>query len=323
MTSQSARGPLLVIVGPTAAGKTAFSIELALALQTEVITADSMQVYKGMDIGTAKPTVTERRGIVHHGIDLVEPYESFNVTDFRHYARDVIADMHGRNLLPILAGGTGFYVQAVLEDFPFPGGDSDWDLRHRLEAEAERIGRAALHARLSSVDPITAGRLHPNDLRRVVRALEVYERTGTTLSEHIARREQKEPLYDALLFGLTRPREQLYERINARVHEQIEAGLIEEVQAVLARSGGGDAGDAHGIAMKGLGYKEIIAYLQGDATLEEAITLLQRDTRHFARRQLTWFRGDKRIQWIDLSEYDSMKEAIRPVLDAVAQRWSD
>src|SRR5690625_2914653 len=172
--------PLLVIVGPTAAGKTAFSIELALALGTEVITADSIQVYRGMDVGTDKPTESERRGVIHHGIDLVDPSQLFNVADFRRYARDVIADMHGRGLLPILAGGTGFYIQGVLEDFPFPEGDSDWELRRRLEAEAERIGRPALHARLAEIDPDTAARLHPNDLRRVVRALEVYRRTGET-----------------------------------------------------------------------------------------------------------------------------------------------
>lgn len=313
--------PLIVIVGPTAAGKTAFSIELALALGTEVITADSMQVYRGMDIGTDKPTPDERRGVVHHGIDLVEPSELFNVSDFRQYARKTIANMHARGLLPILAGGTGFYVQAVLEDFDFPAGDSDWELRRRLEAEAEQYGRDALHARLAQVDPDSAVRLHPNDVRRVVRALEVYERTGSTLSEHIARREEAEPLYDALMFGLIRPREQLYERINARVLEQIEAGLVDEVQTLLQRSTHATAADAHGIAMKGLGYKEIIGYLEGRYGLEQAVEGLQRATRHFARRQLTWFRADKRIQWLDLTEFETTADAIGPVLRAVEQRW--
>lgn len=332
--------PLLIVVGPTAAGKTAFSIELALALGTEVITADSMQVYRGMDIGTAKPDVAERRGVVHHGIDLVEPYELFNVADFRRYARAVIADMHSRGLLPILAGGTGFYVQAVIEEFLFPDGVADWELRRALEEEAERIGRPAIHARLAEVDPDSAARLHPNDLRRVVRALEVFETTGSTLSEHIRRREQAEPLYDVLIFGLNRPREDLYERINNRVHEQIAAGLIDEVRSVMKRTKDasaqkgtvgssaivtGDAevpkSDAHAVAMKGLGYKEIIGYLEGRYSLDEAVELLQRDTRHFARRQLTWFRADKRIRWLDLSEYDSMKEAILPVLETVRERW--
>lgn len=311
--------PLLVIVGPTAAGKTTFSIELALALGTEVITADSIQVYRGMDIGTDKPTPSERRGVIHHGIDLVDPSQLFNVTDFRRYARDVIADMHGRGLLPILAGGTGFYIQGVLEDFPFPEGETDWDLRRRLEAEAERVGRDVLHARLAEVDPDRAAQLHPNDLRRVVRALEVYERTGSPLSEHIARREAAEPIYDALLFGLYRPRERLYARIDARVHEQIEAGLVDEVRAVWEQ--GTDENDAHGVAMKGLGYKEIIGYLEGRYDLDEAVALLQRDTRRFARRQLTWFRADKRIRWIDVDAYDSMAQAVEPVLQAVRERW--
>lgn len=315
--------PLLIIVGPTAAGKTAFSIELALALKTEVITADSMQVYRKMDIGTAKPTLAERKGVVHHGIDLVETYEPFNVTDFRRYARNVIADMHSRGLLPVLAGGTGFYVQAVIEQFLFPAGDADWTLRHKLEAEAEKIGRQALHDRLAAIDPETARRLHPNDLRRVVRALEVYERTGTTLSEHIRRRKQAAPLYDILMFGLTRPREQLYERINERVHEQIKAGLIDEVRNVMEQGHSlqGVELDAHQVAMKGLGYKEIVGYLKGQYSLDEAIALLQRDTRRFARRQMTWFRADKRIRWLDLSRYDSLKDAIEPVLQAVREKW--
>lgn len=332
--SPQPRPPLIVIVGPTATGKTEFAVELALALRTEVITADSMQVYRGMDIGTAKPTEAERRGVVHHGVDLVEPYEPFNVTDFRDYARGVIADMHRRGLVPILAGGTGFYVQAVLEDFPFPEGDSDWDLRRRLEAEAEEIGREALHARLAAVDPVTAARLHPNDLRRVVRALEVYERTGETLSSHIARRKQTPPLYDVLMYGLTRPREQLDERIDARVHDQIAAGLVDEVGAVLQRRGPDGGGseakdgtssrsrdDAHGVAMKGLGYKEIVEYIEGRATLEEAVARLQRDTRRFARRQMTWFRADKRIRWLDLSKYDSIRAATAPVLAEARRRW--
>src|SRR5690625_2285904 len=308
--------PLLVIVGPTAVGKTAFCIDLAERLPAEIVTADSMQVYRGMDIGTAKPTEEERRGVPHHGIDLVEPDEQCNVADYRRHALKAIAAIHERGKLPILSGGTGLYVRAVVDEFLFPERGADWDLRRGLEEEVQRIGRPALHARLQAVDPETAARLHPNDLRRVVRALEVYERTGRPLSEHLREARGKGSRFDLLMFGLTRPREELYARINDRVHEQIRSGLVEEVAAMLER--GLDEDD---VSMKGLGYKEIIGYLKGRYGLDEAITLLQRDTRHYARRQLTWFRADKRIQWIDLSYYESLDDAIAPVIDAIEQRW--
>lgn len=308
--------PLLVIVGPTAVGKTAYCIELALRLRTEIVTADSMQVYRGMNIGTAKPDAEEQRGIPHHGIDLVDPDEECNVADYRQHALESIASIHERGMLPILTGGTGLYIRAVVDEFLFPERGADWALRRRLEEEAEQAGRPALHARLRAVDPETAARLHPNDLRRVVRALEVYERTGRPLSEHLREARGKGSPFDLLMFGLTRPRHELYERINARVHEQIRAGLVEEVSALLER--GLDEDD---VSMKGLGYKEIIAYLKGRCTLEEAITILQRDTRHYARRQLTWFRADKRIQWLDMSRYDTVEDALTPVIDQVRLRW--
>jgi len=308
--------PLLVIVGPTAVGKTAFCIELAQRVPAEVVTADSMQVYRGMDIGTAKPTPAERRGVPHHCIDLVDPEEECNVADYRRHALEAIAAIHRRGKLPILSGGTGLYVRAVVDDFLFPDRGADWELRRRLEEEAQRLGRAALHARLKEVDPETAARLHPNDLRRVVRALEVYERTGRPLSEHLKEARGKESMFDLLMFGLTRPREELYERINRRVLEQIEAGLVDEVAALMRR--GLDEDD---VAMQGLGYKEIIGYLKGRMSLEEAIRVLQRDTRHYARRQLTWFRADKRIQWLDLSSFPSFLAAVDYVVEAVRRRW--
>lgn len=308
--------PLLVIVGPTAVGKTAFCVELAQRLPAEIVTADSMQVYRGMDIGTAKPTDEERRGVPHHGIDLVDPDEECNVADYRGHALAAIGAIHERGKLPILSGGTGLYVRAVVDEFLFPERGADWEFRRRLEKEAERLGRPALHARLQAVDPETAARLHPNDLRRVVRALEVYERTGRPLSEHLREARGKASPFDLLMFGLTRPREELYARINDRVHEQIRAGLVEEVAALLER--GLDEND---VSMKGLGYKEIIGYLKGRYSLDEAITMLQRDTRHYARRQLTWFRADKRIQWIDLSEYNDLTSAMARVYGAVVRRW--
>jgi len=312
----SGRPPLLVVVGPTAVGKTAFCVLLGQRLRAEVVTADSMQVYKGMDIGTAKPSFAERGGVPHHCLDLVEPGEPFNVADYRRHAHAAIAAIHARGRLPILTGGTGLYVRAVVDDFLFPDRGADWELRRRLEQEAERVGRAALHARLAQVDPETAARLHPNDLRRVVRALEVYERTGRPLSEHLRAARTREPQFDLLMYGLTRPREELYARINRRVEEQIRQGLVYEVQALMAR--GLDEDD---VAMQGLGYKEIIGYLKGRYSLEEAIRILQRDTRHYARRQLIWFKADPRIQWLDVSAFPSLEAATEPVVAAVLARW--
>lgn len=308
--------PLLVIVGPTAVGKTEFCIELARRLPAEIVTADSMQVYRGMDVGTAKPTEAERGGVPHHGIDLAEPDEEFNVADYRRHALAAIAAIHARGKLPILSGGTGLYVRAVVDEFLFPEKGADWAFRRRLEAEAERVGRPAIHARLRAVDPETARRLHPNDLRRVVRALEVYERTGRPLSEHLREAEGKGSPFDLLMFGLTRPREELYARINQRVHEQIRAGLVEEVASLLKR--GLDEND---VSMKGLGYKELIGHLHGRYGLDEAVTVLQRNTRHYARRQMTWFRADQRIQWLDLSEFADLDAAVARVFAAVVRRW--
>lgn len=312
----SARPPLLVIVGPTAVGKTAYCVLLGQALRAEIVTADSMQVYRGMDIGTAKPPPEERGGVPHHCLDLVDPRDAFNVADYRRHALAAIADIHRRGRLPILTGGTGLYVRAVVDDFLFPDRGADWELRRRLEEEAARLGRAALHARLAQVDPETAARLHPNDLRRVVRALEVYQRTGRPLSQHLREARARQPRFDLLMFGLTRPREELYARINRRVEEQIAAGLVEEVRRLMAQS----LDEGH-VAMQGLGYKEIIGYLKGRWSLQEAIRILQRDTRHYARRQLIWFKADPRIQWLDLSQYPSLQAATAPVVAAVRARW--
>lgn len=308
--------PLLVVVGPTAVGKTEFCVLLGQAMDAEIVSADSMQVYRGMDIGTAKPTEAERGGVPHHCLDIVDPRDAFNVADYRRCALQAINGIHSRGRLPILSGGTGLYVRAVVDEFLFPDRGADWELRRRLEEEAERYGRAALHARLAAVDPETAARLHPNDLRRVVRALEVYERTGRPLSDHLREAKSREPRFDLLMFGLTRPREELYARINARVDEQIRRGLVEEVEALMEQ--GLDEGD---IAAQGLGYKEILAFLKGRTSLEEAVRVLKRDTRHYARRQLIWFKADPRIRWLDLSGYDSLAAATVPVIEAVRRRW--
>ena len=307
--NESGRGaaekrPLVVIVGPTAVGKTEFSILLALRVNGEVVTADSMQVYRGLDIAAAKPTKEQMRGVVHHLIDVRDPDEEFNVAEYRLLAQRAIASIHEKGRLPVLSGGTGLYVKAVLDEFLFPDEGADPALRAELEREAARTGPAALHDRLKAVDPASAARIHPHDVRRVVRALEVYVRTGVPLSEHLKVKAAPAPPYETLMFGLTRPRDELYRRIEERVDDQIRMGLIEEVKGILARYG------EPKVARQALGFKEIASYLKGECTLEEAVYLLKRDTRRFAKRQYTWFRKDPRIKWIRLDEFGSLEEAV-------------
>lgn len=299
------RLPIVVIVGPTAVGKTALAVDLALAFETEIVTADSMQVYRGMDIGTAKPTPQEQRGVPHHLIDVCDPDRLFNVAEYRDLAHEAIASIHAKGRVPIVAGGTGLYVKAVLDEFLFPDEGPDYDVRHELETYVQKHGELALHARLAQVDPATANRVHPNDVRRVVRALEVYQTTGRPLSAHLKEIANSSSRYRALQIGLKRPRPSLYGRIEARVDEQIRSGLIEEVRVLTQRF------PQMPIAQQALGYKEIIRYLDGEASLEEAVTLIKRDTRRFAKRQFTWFNRDERIRWFDLEERtaDSLEPA--------------
>lgn len=304
MSLQRKAPPLVILVGPTAVGKTAIAIELALRLQGEVVTADSMQVYRGMDIGTAKPTIAERRGVPHHMIDLVTPDQSFNVARYRDLAHRVIADIYERGRLPIVSGGTGLYVRALLEEFQLPAPGAAPEIRSRLEAEAERLGKAALHERLATLDPPTAARLHPNDVRRVIRALEVLEVTGKPLSQHLAEAEARPPRYQPISVGLTRPRDELYRRIDRRVDLLMDAGLLEEVRSLTEQY------TLNRTARQGLGYKEMIAYLEGECTFDEAIERLKRETRRYAKRQLTWFRRDRHVRWFDLSSYPSEASAI-------------
>jgi len=296
--------PLVVIVGPTAVGKSKIAIGLALRLDGEVVTADSMQVYRGLDIGTDKPPASERQGVPHHLVDVLDPDQRFNVAEYRDLAHQVIAEIHARGRLPILSGGTGLYVKAVLDEFLFPDEGADYELRTRLEKEAELHGREALHRRLAEIDPPTARRLHPNDVRRVIRALEVYETTGRALSEHLASATAPAPRYRAVMIGLTRPRDVLYRRIEARVDRQIQSGLVDEVRRLMERYG------ELPVARQALGYKEITAYLTGQCSLERAVEILKRDTRRFAKRQFTWFRKDHRIRWFDLEELGTHERAL-------------
>lgn len=296
--------PILVIVGPTAVGKTKLSIRVAQLVDGEIISADSMQVYRNMDIGTAKPTVEERQGVPHHLIDIVPPSRDFTVAEYQELAEKVIADINARGKVPILTGGTGLYIRAVIDGFDFPGSE-DLDLRKKLAAYAKEHGREALHARLAEVDPSTAQRLHPNDLRRVIRAMEVYHLTGIPLSQHLARQENRIQRHPAIMFGLTRDRHKLYERCDQRVDQMLKDGLLDEVKQLL------DLGfDPRSTSLQAIGYKELIGYLQGEYDFDEAVRLLKRNTRRYAKRQFTWFRRDPRIRWINLDEL-TWEEAAR------------
>jgi len=293
------RPPLLVLVGPTAVGKTALSLELAAAFNAEIISGDSMQVYKGMDIGTAKLPLAERAGIPHHLIDIMEPDEPFSASRFQQLCAEKIAEIHGRGKLPFLVGGTGLYVESVCYGYDFQGDSGDEALRERLRQYALEHGEQALHDRLASVDPASAARIHPRDVRRVVRALEVWETTGRTLSESQAqqRGDSKPSPYRLCLIGLTMDRAVLYRRIDERVDAMLKEGLAREVRSLL------EAGIPRtAVSMQGLGYKEIAAYLQGEMDEAAAIATLKRDTRHFAKRQLSWFRHMKELVWVDLTE---------------------
>lgn len=300
--------PILVIVGPTAVGKTDLSIALAQRLDGEIISADSMQIYKGLDIGTAKPTASERQGIPHHMLDIVEPSLEFSVAEYQAMVEEILADLASRDKVPILTGGTGLYIRAVLEGFLLGTEGKNDTLRAHFHHVAETQGNEALHLRLQAVDAKTAARLHPNDLRRVIRALEVYETTGTPLSEHISRQKELGPRHASVKFGLLRDRSRLYHRIDLRVDAMLAQGLLEEVEQLL------EQGLAHdSTAMQALGYKELVGYLLGQYDLQEATRLLKRDTRRYAKRQMTWFGRDETIMWLDL-DILSQDEAVDKIV---------
>ncbi len=287
--------PLLILTGPTAAGKTALSIRAAKAFDGEIISADSMQVYRGMDIGSAKITKEEMDGVPHHLIDVLSPDEPFHVVKFKELARAAMEDIYRRGRLPIVTGGTGFYIQALLYDIDFTENDADPSCREKLEALAKEKGASYLHGLLAERDPEAAREIHENNIKRVIRALEFYEKTGTPISAHNAAEREKKSPYRFAYVVLTRDRAELYERIDRRVDLMLEAGLVEEVKRLKAM------GYHRGmVSMQGLGYKEILSYLEGERSLEEAVYILKRDTRHFAKRQLTWFKRERETDWLVL-----------------------
>ena len=294
--------PLIAVVGPTASGKTALAVELALYFGGEVVSADSMQVYKRMDIATAKPDEAEKKGVPHHLIDLIEPDgAAFSVAQYARRAHAAIADIAARGRVPILAGGTGLYIDAVIDNIDFSNIRSDESVRAELRALADAHGNDYMLGLLREADPELAASLHPNNLGRILRALEVYRVTGVPMSEHQRRSRQMPARYDVCMIGLNfTDRAMLYDRVNRRVDLMMERGLLDEARAVSAV--------CRGTALQAIGYKELIPYLDGDAPLEEYVNHLKQSTRRYAKRQLSWFRRDARIVWLMVDKSESLRE---------------
>ena len=309
--------PLIILTGPTAVGKTELSIALAKAIGGEIISADSMQVYKYMDIGTAKIRPEEMKGVPHHLIDVLEPDEAFNVAVFKEMAKQTVEEIYERGHIPVIVGGTGFYIQALLYDIDFSEEDSDQEIRSELELIAKEKGSEYLHACLAEVDPESAEQIHHNNIKRVIRALEYQRMHGEKISVHNERERQKESPYQFLYFVLTHDRQVLYERIEKRIDRMIEDGLVSEVDKLLKMGYNPEL-----VSMQGLGYKEFVPYLMGKCTLDDSIYVLKRDTRHFAKRQLTWFRREKDVRWLDKSSLTSEKEILNKILDTIKEEWS-
>ena len=294
------KSPLICIVGPTAVGKTEIAIQLAQHLDAEIVSLDSRQIYREMDIGTAKPIPEQQRAVPHHLIDCVDVDQTFSVAEYQRLADTAIAEIRERGKRTMAVGGAGLYFRGIIDGL-FDGPGADAEIRAKLQREADEHGNVALHERLRRCDPETANRVHPNNLVRVIRALEVYELTGKPISSLQQQWKMNEPRYPFRAFGLNMPRETLYQRIEERVNRMVEAGLIEEVKGLL------DQGCPRNcVAMQSFGYKELIDYLDGKRTLDEAISLLKQNTRRFAKRQLTWFRNDPRIEWLDTSQFSSI-----------------
>ncbi|WP_025718192.1 tRNA (adenosine(37)-N6)-dimethylallyltransferase MiaA [Paenibacillus sp. 1-18] len=314
MTAAS-KPKLLVLVGPTAVGKTKLSIEMARQFDAEIISGDSMQVYRHMDIGTAKISKQEMEGIKHHLIDIHEPEYPYSVAAFQEDCRRLIPDIHARGKLPFIVGGTGLYVESVCYEYRFSEVGADEAFRQEQLDYADQFGAEALHARLQAVDPESARRLHPNDRRRVVRALEIYHVSGTTLSSQLASQKKESP-YQLCIVGLTMDRQMLYKRIEDRIDGMLDQGLVAEVASLMERGVRSDA-----ISMQGLGYKEISSCLRGEVSLEEAVTWLKRDTRHFAKRQLSWFRHMKDIQWVDVTDFGNFSALAAQIHEIIAGKF--
>ena len=307
--------PMIILTGPTAAGKTELSIKLAEAVGGEIISADSMQVYKKMNIGTAKIMPEEMDGIPHYLVDELEPDEEFHVVRFQQMAKRAAEKIYEKGKIPIVVGGTGFYIQALLYDIDFSEEDADRGYRDRLKKLAEEKGNGYLHRMLAEVDPESAQAVHENNIKRVIRALEFYEKTGTKISMHNEQERTKESRYNFVYFVLTHERKILYDRINQRVDRMIEAGLIDEVRQLACEGYTKDM-----VSMQGIGYKEVFDYLEGKRDLAETAERIKKDTRHFAKRQLTWFRREKEVTMINRQDYRMEDEILAFMLEKIREK---
>lgn len=297
--AEDKKKPLIILTGPTGVGKTELSIQLAKEINGEIISADSIQVYRHMDIGSAKIRPEEMQGIKHYLIDIINPDEEFNIFQFKKYAKEAMDEIYAKGKIPILVGGTGFYIQSILYDIEFSEEeDSDKSIREKYEKIEQEKGADYLHSLLREVDPESADAIHMNNVKRVIRALEYFEHTGEKISEHNKREAAKESPYQFLYFVLNRERSVLYDRIDKRVDIMMEQGLVDEVKKLLKMGYTREL-----VSMQGLGYKEIAAYLEGEYSYEEAVEIIKRDTRHFAKRQLTWFRREKEVTFLQYEDY--------------------
>lgn len=306
---------LVILTGPTAVGKTSLSINLAKSINGEIISADSMQVYKGMDIGTAKVTPDEMDGIKHYLIDVIEPTEDFHVVKFKEMVESAINEIYAKGKIPIICGGTGFYIQAILYDINFTENEIDKDYRKSLEDYAVKYGNEALHAKLKEIDPVSAENIPAANVKRVIRAIEYYNQTGEQFSVHNATQKEKNSPYNFAYFVLNDDRNLLYNRIDARVDKMIEDGLVDEVKTLV------NAGVKKGMtAMDGIGYKELLDYLEGNGTLCDAIELIKKKSRNYAKRQLTWFRREKEVIWLDKTVYTSNDKLLDVILSNLREK---
>ena len=305
---------IVVICGPTASGKTALSIALAKAFDGEVVSADSMQIYRRMDIGTAKPTKQEMDGVPHHMLDVAEPGEAYSVSRYVEEATACVEDILARGKLPIICGGTGLYIDGLIRGTDYQPAGTDNGIREQLDGEWEAQGAEEMMARLAAVDPDSAARLHLSDKRRILRALEVYIATGETITVHNARTKAIPPRYEAVMIGLnTEPRQILYDRIDRRVGVMLEQGLLQEVQSLL------EDGLLEGTAAQAIGYKELLAYFRGEMTLETAADLIRQKSRNYAKRQLTWFRRDERVKWIVYNAPEAAQAVLQEATNYLTQ----
>lgn len=307
--------PLVILTGPTAVGKSALSIGLAKALGGEILSADSMQIYRGMDIGTAKITREQMQGVPHYLIDELDPWEEFSVVDFQQRCKVYMEKIYQKDKIPIIVGGTGFYIQSVLYDIDFTKQEGDCSYRREMEAYAKLHGCLALHQKLARVDAASAKAIHPNNTKRVIRALEYYHQTGEKISQHNSSQRQKESPYSFLYYVLSLPRPVLYDRINQRVDLMREQGLVKEVERLR------QAGCTRSmVSMQGLGYKEILAALDGEMTMEDAFEKIKQETRHFAKRQFTWFRRERDVTWLEKERFSDERVLLAYCQEEIRQK---